>query len=124
MRTAEAPAKPGTGGRKRLERLHVRIDDEWYDLTSWRAAHPAGVHWIDAFKNRDATEVMYAFHSDKATKMIARLPKSKEPPTDVPPPVDSSYASRALRRKLEDDGWFRPHWRRAAEAAPMGLRSD
>lgn len=23
-------------------RLHVRLDDVWYDLTAWRAAHPAG----------------------------------------------------------------------------------
>ena len=39
------------------DRLHIRIDDEWYDLTNWRAAHPAGAHWIDAYKNSDATEV-------------------------------------------------------------------
>jgi len=42
---------------------------------------------------------------------VKRLPKSKSPPTDVPKPVESSYAFREFRRKLEADGWFRPHWR-------------
>jgi fatty acid desaturase len=93
------------------DRLNVRIDDEWYDLSNWRAAHPAGSHWIDAYKNSDGTEVMYGFHSDKAMNMIKRLPKSKAPPTDVPPPVASSYAFREWRQKLVDDGWFVPHWR-------------
>ncbi len=97
--------------KRQRERLNIRIDDDWYDLTNWRAAHPAGAHWIDAYKNSDATEVMYGFHSDKAMGMIKRLPKSKEPPADVPPPVASSYAFRELRRKLEADGWYRPHWR-------------
>lgn len=54
---------------------------------------------------------MYGFHSDKAMSMIKRLPKSKDAPTNVPPPVESSYAFRELRRKLEADGWYRPHWR-------------
>ncbi|MGB1596557.1 MAG: cytochrome b5 domain-containing protein, partial [Promethearchaeia archaeon] len=49
--------------------LRVRIDDEWYDLSRWRKAHPAGTHWIDLYKDRDATEVMYGFHSDEAMKM-------------------------------------------------------
>ena len=66
------------------ERLHVRIDDEWYDLTNWRMAHPAGAHWIDAYKDSDATEVMYGFHSDKGMGMIKRLPRSKAPPVDTP----------------------------------------
>ena len=30
----------------------VRIDDEWYDLSRWRRAHPAGKHWIDLYKNQ------------------------------------------------------------------------
>ena len=93
------------------ERLHVRIDDEWYDLTNWRMAHPAGAHWIDAYKDSDATEVMYGFHSDKGMSMIKRLPRSKAPPVDVPAPVESSYAFRELRAKLVADGWYKPHWR-------------
>ena len=108
-KAARAPAEAPRAPPK--ERLNIRIDDEWYDLTNWRVAHPAGAHWIDAYKNNDATEVMYGFHSDKAMGMIQRLPKSKEPPTDVPPPVATSYAFRELRRKLEADGWYKPHWR-------------
>jgi cytochrome b involved in lipid metabolism len=34
----------------------VRIDDQWYDLSRWRRAHPAGSHWIDLYKDQDATE--------------------------------------------------------------------
>merc|ERR1740130_2036160 len=45
--------------------LDVRIHGDWYDLTGWRKAHPAGVHWIDWYDGRDATEVMDAFHSEK-----------------------------------------------------------
>ena len=56
-------------------RLNIRIDDNWYDLTLWRQAHPAGTHWIDAYNNSDATEVMYGFHSDAALNMVPRLPK-------------------------------------------------
>lgn len=60
---------PVSGGRKK-DRLVCRIDDKWVDLTNWRRAHPAGSHWIDAFDQRDATEVMHAFHSDKALGML------------------------------------------------------
>jgi hypothetical protein len=97
--------------QQQKDRLNIRIDDEWYDLTNWRMAHPAGAHWIDAYKNQDATEVMYGFHSDKAMGMIRRLPRSKQPPTDVRPPVQSSYAFREFRAKLVADGWYKPHWR-------------
>lgn len=40
--------RKATGGR-----LNIRIDDEWYDLTNWRMAHPAGTHWIDAYNNSE-----------------------------------------------------------------------
>merc|ERR1719247_2982266 len=114
---APSPEAPGSEAAaiaqnaKRQDRLNIRIDDEWYDLTNWRAAHPAGAHWIDAYKNEDATEVMYGFHSDKAMGMIKRLPRSKEPPVGVHPPVQSSYAFREFRAKLLADGWYKPHWR-------------
>jgi len=96
--------------RAKKERLNVRIDDEWYDLTGFRNAHPAGTHWIDAYNGQDATEVMYGFHSDGGMGMVKRMPKSKNPP-ELRKPVESSYAFREFRRKLEADGWFRPHWR-------------
>jgi len=46
--------------------LDVRIHNVWYNLEGWRKAHPAGEHWIDWYDGRDATEVMDAFHSEKA----------------------------------------------------------
>lgn len=64
-----APAAEAVAARKAVKgRLNIRIDDTWYDLTNWRAAHPAGTHWIDAYNNSDATEVMYGFHSEKARR--------------------------------------------------------
>jgi len=98
--SAQRPPKPN--------RLNIRIDDQWYDLTEWRAAHPAGQHWIDAYNNSDATEVMYGFHSDQGLSMMRRLPKSKNPPLDVAPPSDITYSFRDFRQQLINDGWFRP----------------
>eukprot|EP00962_Isochrysis_galbana_P012999 scaffold3717_cov124-Isochrysis_galbana.AAC.17 len=101
-----APPESKAAAKAIKGRLNIRIDDEWYDLTNWRAAHPAGAHWIDAYNNSDATEVMYGFHSDKAVSMFRRLPKSKAPPKGVRSPTPATYAFRELRQKLVDEGWF------------------
>ena len=104
--------------------LNVRIDDKWYDLTRWRAAHPSGPHWIDGFDGCDATEVMYAFHSDEAMTMLERLPHSREPPTEVQVPAATPLmlAFRRLRARLIADGWYeRVWWREAATLAPCLL---
>jgi len=107
---AQAPevASPGSAAKalKSKGRLNIRIDDQWYDLTNWRAAHPAGAHWIDAYNNSDATEVMYGFHSEKAVGMFKRLPLSRAPPEGVGPPTAATYAFRTLRQKLIDEGWY------------------
>ena len=77
----------------------------------WRKAHPAGSHWIDWYDGRDATEVMDAFHSEKARSMWQRLPRS-DPVTalqleqDVVPDSSTQIAFRELRDELEADGWF------------------
>lgn len=94
--------------------LLVRIDDQWYDLSRWRKAHPAGTHWIDLYKNQDATEVMYAFHSDTAQKMIERLPKAKEAPKNVPAPSQTTMNFRKWRQELIQEGWFNRDWRHEA----------
>jgi len=105
--------------RRQTGKLNIRIDDEWYDLTNWRVAHPAGSHWIDAYNNSDATEVMYGFHSDRALSMFKRLPKSQAPPVGVRPPVASTYAFRQFRQRLVEDGWYKPHaWGEIKKLAP------
>lgn len=91
--------------------LDVRIHGEWYDLTGWRKAHPAGDHWIDWYDGRDATEVMDAFHSDKGRAMYKRLPKSKEavlPALEAMATPDSptQIAFRKLRQDLEAEGFW------------------
>lgn len=109
---AQCEVKPVTGGRRKRDRLVVRFDDEWVDLTGWRKAHPAGSHWIDLYHNNDATEVMHAFHSDNAKGMLARLPKARA--EDIPQGDDApgevtplTRNFRKLREKLTADGWFK-----------------
>ena len=90
--------------------LNVRIDDVWYDLSKWRKSHPAGEHWIDLFKERDATEVMHAFHSEGARQQFLRLPKSKdieELNNQAAPVSQLTRNFRDLRNKLEKDGWWK-----------------
>jgi len=96
---------------KTRDRLVVRIDDRWVDLTGWRKAHPAGSHWIDVYKNADATEVMYGFHSDTAMSMLQRLPAARpeDIPMGVPEVTPHTRAFRALRAKLVEEGWFNRH---------------
>lgn len=91
--------------------LDVRIHGEWFDLSGWRKAHPAGTHWIDWYDGRDATEVMDAFHSQKARGMWQRLPKTKaatvaQLEASVPADSDTQMAFRELRSQLEEDGWW------------------
>ena len=91
--------------------LDVRIHSQWYDLSGWRKAHPAGAHWIDWYDGRDATDVMDAFHSKKGREMYKRLPKSTEETAAV---LDASVAPysktelnfRKLRDQLEEEGWW------------------
>jgi len=101
----EPPAAASDGKAKAGECM-VRIDDKWYDLGRWRGAHPSGAHWIDAFKDKDATEVLYAFHSEAAHEMLARMPPAVEGPDGVAEPTQVQRKFRALREKLVAEGWF------------------
>jgi len=92
--------------------LDVRIHGQWYDLAGWRKAHPSGAHWIDWYDGRDATEVMDAFHSEKAQGMYKRLPKSKEETATMldavaPPDTELQLAFRKFRAELEQEGWWK-----------------
>eukprot|EP01041_Mallomonas_annulata_P012318 gene12318-25911_t len=96
--------------KKVRQALDVRIDDVWYDLSGWRNAHPAGDHWIDLYRQRDATEVMHGFHSEKGRTMFQRLPKSKdvEELEEIAGPVTQLTRNfRTLRNQLEADGWWK-----------------
>jgi len=122
LRAVAEISKPPTAAKTKTQRLNVRIDDVWYDLTGWRTAHPAGSHWIDAYADSDATEVMHAFHSDMGRNMMTRLPKSKNPPQDVRPPSRATYAFRELRMRLEREGWYKvSKFREATKLAPWAL---
>lgn len=90
--------------------LNVRIDETWYDLSGWRKSHPSGEHWIDLYRDRDATEVMHAFHSEKARAMFTKMPKSKQPEvlnTIAVPISDTTKNFRILRNQLEAEGWWK-----------------
>lgn len=90
------------------------ILDNFFNVTrsiGWRKAHPAGAHWIDWYDGRDATEVMDAFHSEKARGMWQKLPKSSPEAVEVLSKQvadDSStqIAFRELRDQLQADGWW------------------
>ena len=104
----EVPACDDEGCRTSLD---VRIHGEWYDITGWRKAHPAGDHWIDWYDGRDATEVMDAFHSEKGRAMYKRLPKSKPEAAEAleettAPDTSTQVAFRELREELEAGGWW------------------
>ena len=106
---AEQDAVPAESRPARSRRpLPIRIDERWLDLRAWRAAHPAGVHWIDGYEGRDATDVMHAFHSEAATSMLRRLPRlsPSTPPPSLPPTSKLTLGFRNLRAKLIADGWY------------------
>lgn len=123
--TMAAPAATVPARERRSKPIHeplpVRIDDEWYDLGAWRAAHPGGVHWIDGFAGRDATDVMQAFHSDEATSMLSRLPRLRRlSPPSLPQTSELTHGYRRLLAQLRRDGWYeRVWWKEAQSVAPI-----
>ena len=104
--------------------LDVRIHGNWYDLSGWRKAHPAGVHWIDWYDGRDATEVMDGFHSEKGRQMYKRLPLSKENTAkmleaSIPEDSKTQIAFRKLRQQLEEKGYWKRDFKH--EGLQLGL---
>eukprot|EP00903_Cladosiphon_okamuranus_P014267 g13251.t1 len=100
-------------------RLHVQLGDSFYDLTGWRKMHPAGEHWIDRFAERDATDVMTAFHSDDAFDRLKTLPVVKGREGVEPNTVTKNF--RAFRKELVDAGWFERVWYRDASVLALQL---
>jgi len=126
-----APITPDKEAPKETRKIRVRIDNVWYDMSGWAAAHPGGARWIRWFDGRDATAVFYALHSygpngsDVSMRRLQKLPRF-EAPEDVPGRYASRYdtteqggtlptaddqgtmeAFQELRVKLEKDGYFK-----------------
>ena len=87
----------------------IRIDDNWYDCTSWRHSHPGGAEFVDQFHNRDATDVFYSLHSQEA---IAKLHKMKAKPVSATDAKreDVSIQFEKFRKQLEKEGYFDRNW--------------
>jgi hypothetical protein len=64
---------------------------------------------------RDATDVMYAFHSDEAMDMFRRLPRVKGATALEPSQLTVSF--RQLRKRLVDEGWFNREWKVCTQTA-------
>ena len=71
-------------------------------------------NWIRFYKDRDATEVMYGFHSDKAMDMMKRLPKAKSVPEGVAPMSKETMNFRKWRADLVEQGWWKREWKHEA----------
>lgn len=96
---------------------HIKIDDDWYDLTSWKKSHPGGVLILEQMHGNDATDAFYSLHSAEAIDRLKRLPHSTALPSvlaDRPPPPPTKVALnfRAFRAQLDKEGFFRrnPFW--------------
>lgn len=87
----------------------MRIDDNWYDCTSWRHSHPGGAELCDRFHGKDATDAFYSLHSKKAIEKLKRMKAS--PLADDDKPRDAiSKDFEALVAELEAKGWFKRQW--------------
>eukprot|EP00729_Bicosta_minor_P003992 gene3992-26882_t len=84
----------------------IAIDDEWYDLEKWANTHPGGAHILKQFHMKDATDVFYSLHSDKAIKQLKKHFRPDERKETLPEvrAIDASF--RQFRAKLQNDGWF------------------
>mmetsp|Transcript_106878 Transcript_106878/g.312446 ORF Transcript_106878/g.312446 Transcript_106878/m.312446 type:complete len:496 (-) Transcript_106878:73-1560(-) len=97
----------------------VRVDGIWYDLAGWKRRHPAGVHFIEYYEGRDATEAIHAFHSRRARRLLDVLPRlspaaAAEMDRAVPPASEVTQSFRSLRDGLEQEGWWdRDLWQEA-----------
>ncbi|CAM9799091.1 unnamed protein product [Pylaiella littoralis] len=108
-----------TGKKPASTRLHVQLGESFYDLTGWRKIHPAGQHWIDRFAERDATDVMTAFHSEDAFDRLRTLPVVKGKEGVEPSTVTKNF--RAFRKELVDAGWFERVWYKDAAVVALQL---
>eukprot|EP00976_Prorocentrum_cordatum_P079274 1183483-Prorocentrum_minimum.AAC.8 len=57
-----APEEPENLSKQK-QKLRMRIDGDWYDVTGWAKAHPSGARFIEFMDGKDATDAFYALHS-------------------------------------------------------------
>lgn len=88
-----------------LQKCVIRIDDDLYDVSHWKAKHPGGAEIIDQFHNADATEAFYGVHSKKAVDMLKKMPST---PADASSPKrhPASVNFQKLRHQLAKDGFY------------------
>ncbi|CAG9584264.1 delta-6 fatty acid desaturase [Leishmania major strain Friedlin] len=92
-----------------LPKCVIRIDDNWYDCTSWRNSHPGGAQMCDEFHGKDATDAFYSLHSKEAIQKLKRmkalpLKEGDEPRDQV------SLNFEKLLQQLRSEGWFERRW--------------
>ena len=100
-----AVSKEGTPAKKPV---HLFIDGEWIDLTSWQDTHPGGPTILQHLHESDATDVFHALHSKEAferLKKLPRVPKEKEP-RKPHLASETDIAFRKLRQDLEKEGFW------------------
>ncbi|ORC85499.1 delta8 fatty acid desaturase-like protein [Trypanosoma theileri] len=93
----------------KIPKCILRIDDNWYDCTSWRHSHPGGAMICDQFHDKDATDVFYSLHSKEAIQKLKRMKALPLRETDKPRD-EVSLRFEKLRKELEKDGWFERDW--------------
>lgn len=87
----------------------MRIDDNWYDCTSWRKVHPGGAELCDKFHGKDATDAFYSLHSKEAIQKLKRMKALPLKEDDVPRDrVSKDF--ELLVKELEAKGWFKRQW--------------
>jgi hypothetical protein len=93
------------------DRLHLYINDQWYDLTQWQNIHPGGSEILQHLNGKDATEAFYSLHSEDAIKRLSRLkPCSSVYVQYTLPyiePTSLTLSFRQLRQNLIDGGYFK-----------------
>lgn len=87
----------------------IRVDDQMYDVSKFRGTHPGGAEILDMYDGRDATDVFYAFHSERAIRQLKNF-RGRSPNSDDPVRDRISVDFEALREKLLRHGWFERNW--------------
>ena len=92
--------------RKEQPEVRFRIDDRWYDVTSWAKFHPGGDKILEHFDGEDATDVFYSIHSTNAINRLQHLKSEPLSENDQErTPLQKNF--RALIDDLTKDGWFK-----------------